>query len=366
MKIVTIVGARPQIIKAAAVCRHFKALGIRQVLIHTGQHREAAMSDVFFNDFQMPAPHYNLGISGLQNADMVEQMMDGLCKILRKMRAIDGVLVFGDTTSTLSGAMAAMLCHLPIAHVEAGLRSYNKTMAEETCRVLTDEISRMMFCPTAGAYNNLIREGYGQRNRFLIQSGDVQYDLALQARERAVCPPDFPLTPGTAFLLCTIHRSENTDAPERLAQIVGALNDLHERTPVVLPVHPRFAKCLSESGLTCRFHTIRPTGYFQMQWLLMHADGVITDSGGLQKEAFFHKKTCVVWRKETEWTELVEHGATALSEPDAERTLDLLATLRRTLPDCPSGLFGAGDAGWRIALELQDMKGQEPVIPLTY
>ena len=261
------------------------------------------------------------------------------------------MLVYGDTNSTLAGALAAAKLHIPVAHVEAGLRSFNMDMPEEINRILTDQISDMLFCPTTTAVNNLKNEGFGSKPVNVMQVGDVMQDAALLFAAKAVSPAGGDLP--AKFVLATLHRAENTDNPERLANIVEALNDIHaKQSPVVLPLHPRTRKLIAEQGLTLDVHLIDPVGYFEMVWLLDHCDLVLTDSGGVQKEAFFFGRACVTMRDQTEWVELIEAGANELVGANFGKIVDSVArNLGHRVADSHQ-LYGGGQASVRIVEEL--------------
>ena len=350
MKIVTVLGARPQFIKAGTVSREIaRQGGIEEIIVHTGQHYDANMSDIFFEEMAIPRPDYHLGIGGCGHGAMTGRMMERIEEVLLRERP-DGVMVYGDTDSTLAGALAAVKLHVPVVHVEAGLRSFNMQMPEEINRILTDRISRLLFCPTDRAVANLEREGFGHFGCEIVKSGDVMYDGALFYRARARRPEG--LAGGGAFWLCTVHRAENTDDPERLRAIFSALRRLAEEERVVLPLHPRTRKKLADYGIESgRVEIMAPCGYLEMVWLLTHCRGVITDSGGLQKEAFFFHKPCVTLRDETEWVELVEQGFNVLAGADEERIVALCR--HHTFNDrYETDLYGAGDAACKIVARL--------------
>ncbi|GAA3902614.1 UDP-N-acetylglucosamine 2-epimerase (non-hydrolyzing) [Halomonas cibimaris] len=333
-RILTVIGARPQFIKASVVSRAIQqTAGIEEIMLHTGQHFDANMSDVFFNQLGMPRPAIQLDIHGGSHGEMTGRMLTEIEQAIVEHKP-DRVLVYGDTNSTLAGALAAAKLHVPVAHVEAGLRSFNTAMPEEINRILTDQISDLLFCPTAAAVNNLNAEGFGQKPVRVLQPGDVMQDAALFFSRHAVAPKGLPSMisateghgtsrtngDGGGFIVATLHRAENTDDPERLAAIVTALNRAHrEVAPVVLPLHPRTRAAVERAGLTLAVTTIDPVGYFEMVWLLNHCGLVLTDSGGVQKEAFFFGRACVTLRDQTEWVELVEAGANELVGADQAR-----------------------------------------------
>lgn len=324
-KILTILGARPQFIKASVVSHAIaQAPALKEVVVHTGQHFDANMSDVFFDELGMSRPDYFLDIHGGGHGVMTGRMLGSLEKVLVTEQP-DAVLVYGDTNSTLAGALAAVKLHIPVAHVEAGLRSFNMQMPEEVNRVLTDRISRWLFTPTVIAGTHLQHEGFPSTN--IEQVGDVMYDVSVHHGRRV--GPDggvlgrCGLKPGS-YVLATIHRAENTDHPERLKAIVDALKQVARYLPVVWPVHPRTRAVLTRAGLLEGLAKsallIDPVGYLEMVQLEKFSAVITTDSGGVQKEAFFHQIPCVTLRDETEWVELVEAGWNSLVPPlDAEK-----------------------------------------------
>lgn len=308
MKIVTIVGARPQFIKAAAFSRQVSLhSNLKEVIIHTGQHFSNNMSAVFFAELGIPLPDYNLNINQLNHGAMTGRMLEKIEEILLYEKP-NWVLVYGDTNSTLAGALAAKKLNLKLAHIEAGLRSHNLRMPEEINRILTDRISDLLFCPTEISYKNLINEGYDKNhNCKMILSGDIMLDAAKFYKNKAL-RPEFSLP--CEFALCTIHRAENTDNEENLLQIIEGLKEISNKVPIILPVHPRTKSKIIKLKISFDAHNIMlvdPLGYLEMVYLLKKCLLVITDSGGLQKEAFFFEKYCLTIRDETEWEELVEN-----------------------------------------------------------
>ena len=320
MKIITVIGARPQFIKAAAVSNAFsKVGGVEEILLHTGQHYDQNMSDVFFEELGIPVPKYNLGVGGGLHGAMTGAQLAGIEEVLVKEKP-DYVLVYGDTNSTLAGALAAVKLHIPVAHVEAGLRSFNRRMPEEINRVVTDHVSDLLFAPTAAAMAHLANEGVEAAK--CHQIGDVMYDAALVFGERARASSTILKKHGLeagAFVLATIHRAENTDDLSRLKVILAAFKKIADRTPIVWPIHPRTRKILEQDGLKDmlgdRVLLIDPVGYLDMVMLEQSAALITTDSGGVQKEAFFYHVPCVTLRDETEWVELVEAGWNRLVSP---------------------------------------------------
>ncbi len=352
MKLITVIGARPQFVKAAAVSRAFREFsGIEEKIIHTGQHFDANMSDIFFEEMDIPRPHFNLGINSLSHGAMTGRMLELIEGVLLAEKP-DALLVYGDTNSTLAGALAARKLHIPVMHVEAGLRSHNNAMPEETNRILTDRISDVLFCPTATAVENLRLEGFEHFGCSILQVGDVMEDAARYYAPKAATHSNIVKTiglEGRDYVLCTLHRAENTDDPARFSAIVEALNETARKTPVVLPLHPRTQKLLEKNGLRLDALTVPPVGYFDMLQLLQHARLVMTDSGGLQKEAYFFGKFCLTLRDDTEWMELVDGGFNFLVGADKPLILNTLnEVLSQTFPD-KKDFYGGGKAAVRIA-----------------
>ncbi|WP_345972579.1 non-hydrolyzing UDP-N-acetylglucosamine 2-epimerase [Sulfurimonas diazotrophicus] len=356
MKILTVIGARPQFIKAATVSREVlkrqnDGVDIEEVIVHTGQHFDANMSDIFFEQMRIPKPDYNLEVHSLGHGAMTGQMLEKIEKVLLDEQP-DWVLVYGDTNSTLAGALAAKKLHIRVAHVEAGLRSFNMAMPEEVNRIMTDRISDLLFCPTATAVSNLQAEGFGGDARgfgSIVRSGDVMQDAAMfyaALSEKPGIEFDF----DSPFVLTTIHRAENTDDPERLQSIFEALQTIAEKTPLILPLHPRTRAKLTALGIRSlhdRLIIIDPVGYLEMVYLLTHCALVMTDSGGLQKEAFFFEKPCITLRDETEWTELVEHGFNLLTGADRNTIIDASEKMLRhkqLFDERKPELYGNGNA----------------------
>lgn len=357
-KIVTILGARPQFIKASVVSRAFEATGGRlaEVVVHTGQHFDSNMSDVFFSGLGMRPPAYQLGIHGGGHGAMTGRMLSAVEGVLLSEDP-DAVLIYGDTNSTLAGALAAVKLHIPVAHVEAGLRSFNMRMPEEVNRIVADRVSHWLFAPTQGAVDNLFAEGVPAERIF--QVGDVMYDAALVHGARVGAADgrlgDLGLT-GSTYALVTVHRAENTDVKERLKVICAAIGRVAEHMRVVWPLHPRTRPLLEQEGLwqtlAGKVTFTEPLGYMDMVQLEKHAAVIATDSGGVQKEAFFHRVPCVTLRDETEWTELVDAGWNRLAPPLDAATLEaevLAAVGRRGADIAP---YGDGNAAGRIVQAL--------------
>lgn len=357
-KILTIIGARPQFIKASVVSKAIaEADGLQEVIVHTGQHFDANMSDIFFDQLAIPRPHHQLDIHGGSHGGMTGRMLIEIEKVLQQERP-DCVMVYGDTNSTLAGALAAAKLHIPVAHVEAGLRSFNMQMPEEVNRILTDRVSNILFCPTDAAVGNLVKEGFpytmaNGQPQHIAKVGDVMQDSAQLFATRASMPAGLALPDG--FVLATIHRAENTDAPERLAAIISALEAVAQTTPVVLPMHPRTRNVLAQRGIhPCHITLIEPVGYLQMLWLLQHCGLVVTDSGGVQKEAFFMRKACVTLRDQTEWVELVDLGVNTLVGAEQAQIIHAIEkNLDRKIED-KAALYGGGQAAKRIAQVLSE------------
>ncbi len=362
MKIVTVVGARPQFIKAAVFSRAIRtanaaggASPMQEFLVHTGQHFDENMSGLFFSELDIPAPSHHLGIAGGPHGQMTGRMLEAIESVLQDLSP-DLLLVYGDTNSTLAGALAAAKMHIPVAHVEAGLRSFNRAMPEEVNRVLTDHVSDLLFAPTSTAVANLHAEGIDHGRIQLV--GDVMYDAMRFYRTLAESRSDIidALDLGDApYILATVHRAENTDDPDRMDAILRGLRGLAAETTVVLPLHPRTRRTLAErtdldlAELPLRL--IEPVGYLDMVMLEARAGLIATDSGGVQKEAYFHGVPCITMRDETEWVELVSCGANELVGADADRIIAAgRAALGRRFE--PGDLYGTGDAAERILATL--------------
>ena len=356
--LVTVLGARPQFIKASVVSQAFAASGVfDEVMVHTGQHFDANMSDVFFAELGIAAPAHTLGIHGGGQGEMTGRMLAAVEQVLLAERP-DAVLVYGDTNSTLAGALAAIKLHVPVAHVEAGLRSFNMAMPEEVNRILTDRISHWLFTPTAAADANLRAEGVAPDR--IVPVGDVMYDVALRHGARAQAQGGVLGRLGLGsggYVLATVHRAENTDDAARLATIVDALEDVSRRLPVVWPLHPRTRGVLAASGRLGRspqaLHLIEPVGYLDMVRLEKHAALIATDSGGVQKEAFFHRVPCVTLRDETEWVELVDAGWNRLAPPLSAEAVSTVLQAAIGTRGADVAPYGAGDAAQRIVQRLR-------------
>ena len=379
MKIVTVVGARPQFVKAAAVRRAIEAFNkhashprrrrskkaFQEVLVHTGQHYDYVMDGVFFEELQLPKPDYHLGVGSGSHARQTALMLERIETILQKEKP-DAVLVYGDTNSTLAGALTAAKLDIPVAHVEAGLRSFNRVMPEETNRLLTDHLSTFLFCPTQQSVQNLSKEGIRNGKEKLVKRvGDVMYDSILHystlADKKSTILNDLNLfvthdSRLTNYYLATLHRAENTDDPKRLKSILAALDEIGKESPVVLPLHPRTKKMIATYGLRLREERIRsidPVSYLDMITLSKHARVILTDSGGVQKEAYWLRVPCVTLREETEWVETVESGCNVLVGTDRKKIIEAVRSREgKKLPKKGVKLFGDGKASERIVQTL--------------
>jgi len=375
MKIVAIFGARPQFIKAAAVNRAIREFNkkksrIREIWVHTGQHYDTLMDKVFFEELKLPKPDYHFGVGSGSHAKQTGLMLARIERVLMKEKP-ETVIVYGDTNSTLAGALAAAKLNIPVAHVEAGLRSYNRTMPEEINRLLTDHLSTFLFCPTDQAVRNLLKEGIKDgRTRIVKNVGDVMYDSILYysklAEKRSTILKELGFfTPNSAraihesplhrtpnYYLATLHRAENTDNPKRLKSILRALNEIGKNTPTVLPLHPRTRKMMKVYHIFPRFKNIKfiePISYFDMLKLEKNAKAILTDSGGIQKEAYWLRVPCLTLREETEWVETISSGWNVLTGTEVKRILREVGRLEKRKRH-PEGnkIFGDGKAGEKI------------------
>ena len=337
------------------VSKHLHEMGnVDEVIIHTGQHFDHKMSSVFFDQMGIPEPKYNLGINCLGHGAMTGRMLEKIESLILSEKP-DWVLVYGDTNSTLAGGLSAVKMGVPLAHVEAGLRSFNMRMPEEINRILTDRVSELLFCPTETSVRNLKKEGIGNNGNRVVLSGDVMYDAYLHfsdtAKEMSSIIQDLGLE-NSPFLLCTIHRPENTDDQERLKSILRALNSLSSRLRVVLPLHPRTKTAIKKNQLTTLCEFIPPVSFQDMIELVRNCSLVLTDSGGLQKEAYFAGKFCVTLRDETEWVELVDEGACFIAGAETSAILTLVDELMGKQGDFNQRLYGNGEASSVIVEEL--------------
>lgn len=349
MKILTVIGARPQFIKAAAVSAAIaKHPGeLEEVLVHTGQHFDHNMSRIFFDQMGIPEPSYNLDIHSLSHGAMTGMMMTRLEELMLQEQP-DMVMVYGDTNSTLAGSLTARKLNISVAHVESGLRSFDMCMPEEVNRVLTDRISNILFCPTRQAIDNLAKEGFEHYGAQIVLTGDVMLDAALRFAPHAIKPEaELP----EDFILVTIHRQSNTDQPENLKAIMTALHEISRTHHLVVPLHPRTRSVIKRLGFSWdsqRITVMDPVGYLEVLWLLQHTQLVITDSGGLQKEAYFMGKGCITLRDETEWTELVEVGANITAGVSTDRIVAAFQLLLNRAIEPDLNLYGGGHAAEEI------------------
>lgn len=342
-KIVTILGARPQFVKAAVLSRVISEHNaIEEVIVHTGQHYDTNMSDVFFKEMQIPVPKYNLNINGLNHGAMTGQMLAKIEEVLI-IEKPNAIVVYGDTNSTLAGALAAQKMGIKVIHIEAGLRSYNMAMPEEVNRILTDRISDLLLCPTQTAIDNLEKEGFANHEIKIVKSGDIMKDAVHFygefANEKATVLERHNLK-SNQFVLATIHRQENTDDLNALKGVFEGLSKIHQDKEVVMPLHPRTKAVLEKYNLAYPITFIDPVGYFDMLALLQNCALVVTDSGGLQKEAFFNKKACVIAREETEWIELVKYDFAKLAGSNTEQIFSFYKELLVKEHDFSISLYG--------------------------
>lgn len=353
MKILTIVGARPQFIKASVVSRELALHpAVEEMIIHTGQHYDENMSNRFFTEMKIPKPYINLGINQVNPGTMVGRITEGVEEQIISEKP-DAVIVYGDTNSTLGGALAASKQNIKLIHIEAGLRCFNMKMPEELNRVITDRISNLLFCPTQVAMDNLREEGYDGFTSDYFLSGDVMYDAALFYKEHALneisAMPELYLK---EFVLCTIHRAENVENDKKLAGIISGINKIANEVKVVCPLHPRTAQRITELGLRTNFTTIDPVGYFEMIRLLDKCKLVLTDSGGLQKEAYFSNKICICLRDETEWKELADDGFVIISGSNPDAIVESFHSARKAELNFETKYYGNGKAGSYIVNEI--------------
>ena len=356
-KILTIVGARPQFIKASMVTLALRSIdNVSEIIIHSGQHYDQNMSQVFFEELEIPEPDYNLGVGSGSHGSQTAKMLERIEKQIVEIKP-DYVIVYGDTNSTLAGALAAVKVHVPVAHVEAGLRSFNRKMPEEINRILTDHIADLLFTPTEGAVKNLKQEGIYEGNIKLV--GDVMYDAALHYGEKAEYNSEVlqknNLQPGN-YILATVHRAENTDVVARLRAIMEGLSLVARETIVVIPLHPRTRMVLQTEAMMNKINNnimvLEPLGYLDMIMLEKHAALIVTDSGGVQKEAFFYKVPCVTLREETEWLELVNAGWNNLCPPSSGEEVYsiIINSINKTGKSVE--LYGSGNAALKIVNSL--------------
>jgi UDP-GlcNAc3NAcA epimerase len=353
-KIVTILGARPQFVKAAVLSRIISKYNtVEEVIVHTGQHYDANMSDIFFSEMEIPKPKYNLSIHGLSHGAMTGQMLEKIEAIL-VVEKPELVVVYGDTNSTLAGALAAKKCHMKVVHIEAGLRSFNMKMPEEINRILTDRISDLLLCPTDTAIENLQLEGFENMPSKIVKCGDIMKDAvefySEFSSEKSNIMAALNLKKDE-FVLATIHRQENTDSIENLKAIFKGLEEISKKKLVVMPLHPRTKAILNKENLHFNLKIMDPVGYFDMLELLKYCSLVVTDSGGLQKEAFFNKKHCIIAREETEWVELVSNKFAIIVGSDSNKMVDAFQKFQHSSSNFDMNLFG-DNVGEQIYTEI--------------
>jgi UDP-GlcNAc3NAcA epimerase len=351
MKILTIVGARPQFIKAASVSQKFeKHPEIHEVIVHTGQHYDSKMSDIFFDELNIPRPKYNLNIREEHHGAMTGKMIQEIEKVSIE-ESPDWIMVYGDTNSTLAGAIVANKLGIKLAHVEAGLRSFNMSMPEEINRIISDRVSNLLLCPTNTAVQNLENEGFDKFDCKYVNVGDVMLDGINYYRKFSKKPL---VEINNRFILCTLHRAENTNDKEKLKNILEALNEISFDLQVVLPLHPRTFKIIQNLKLNINNITIiDPLGYLEMIWMIDHCNLVITDSGGLQKEAYFFDKRCITLRDDTEWTELVEMGVNTLAGANRKKILQAYSdNITLNVGHIALEIYGNGNASIKVVNEL--------------
>ena len=342
IKICTIVGARPQFIKSAPLSKYIQSReGISEFIIHTGQHFDANMSSVFFEQLNIPKPKYFLNINGASHGEMTGRMLIEIEKILIKEKP-KATIVFGDTNSTLAGALAATKLNIPVIHIEAGLRSKNMLMPEEINRIMTDSISEVLFCPSEDSRTNLILEGLNNRAKIISVTGDIMHDSLKMIELTNKISSNF--FHGEDFCLLTLHRAENVDNPDKLLNILNELNELARETNILFPVHPRTKSKIEDLkiNLDSKIRMIEPLGYFEMINAISSALLIITDSGGLQKEAYFLNKYCLTVRDETEWVELVQIGANVLVGSNANSLIKAFTLIKDKEFTVQKGIYGDG------------------------
>ncbi len=347
MKLVTIVGARPQFIKAAVLSRALKKYPqLKEVIVHTGQHYDYNMSASFFREMDIPEPDYSLGINSMSHAAMTGKMLIELEKVLLREKPRI-VIVYGDTNSTLAGALAAAKLNIPVAHIEAGMRSFDMRMPEEVNRVVTDTLSQFFFVTGEVAFKNLQMEGLDKPENQILKVGDIMYDAFLYYKKKALKPKMYHLP--DEFILLTLHRQENLENADELASFFQFVGTLHNEIPIVFPCHPGTRKKLDLYGITPGIELIEPVGYFEMLYLLNQCSLVMTDSGGLQKEAFYAERYCITLRNNTEWKELVDLKVNWLTSLNTERILEALSALLSKTFNCKVKPYGDGNTGELIA-----------------
>ena len=347
MKIASIIGARPQFIKASPISAKINSTSsIKEVIIHTGQHYEDNMSDIFFEEMRIPKPKYNLNINQMKYGPMVNKMSKEICTLLLKEN-IDGVLVYGDTNSTLAGSLSAKKLDVPLFHVEAGLRSFDRSMHEENNRIITDHLSSLLFCPSNNAVKNLKEENLKDG---LILSGDVMYDVYKKfSSYKGNIFEDYK---APAYILSTIHRRENINRIEKLLAIFESLNKINNKLKIIMPLHPHTKNKMEKYKIKSSINFIEPQGYLSMLSLLKNSEMVITDSGGLQKESYFAKKKCIVVRDKTEWIELIDQGTNIVCKP--QNIYEAFSEISKKESNFSKNLYGNGKASTRIVDSIID------------
>jgi UDP-GlcNAc3NAcA epimerase len=357
MKIITIIGARPQFIKTAAVSSAFaKSKNITEIIVHTGQHFDSSMSDIFFEELQIPAPKYNLAINSLSHGAMTGRMIEEIEKVLI-LEKPDYVLLYGDTNSTIAGSLAAKKMHIKVIHIEAGLRSFNMAMPEEINRIVTDRLSDILFCPTEKAVQNLLIEGFDSFDCRYYYVGDVMYDAVCHFLPIAKIKSSIKNQIGlNNYISCTLHRQETTDNEKNFRDVIDALNTIHKQIPVVLPIHPRTKKMLEIYNIRTEFKIIDPLGYLDMLEFVSNSMLTITDSGGLQKESYFLKKCCAVVRNDTEWLELVDNGYAQLTGYNRNNIINIVTDLLNKKMNFGEKFYGDGHASELITNKLLGLK----------
>ncbi len=350
-KIISIVGARPQFIKAATISRQLLNYpDVKEIIVHTGQHYDTNMSAIFFKEMQIPEPHYDLEVNNISHGAMTGRMMEKIEKVLVNEKP-DIVLVYGDTNSTLAGALAVKKLHIPLAHIESGLRSFNMNMPEEINRILTDRISDLLYCPSQAAMKNLKSEGFDQFNCKHVFTGDITYDAALfyskHSEQVSEIISGHQLTPGS-YVICTLHREENTDDTHRLSSIIRAIDTIAKDLRVLIPLHPRTQKIVRSLKIKTNAEILEPVGYFDMLELIKNCRFIMTDSGGVQKEAYFFQKYCITLRDETEWTELVDARINFITGADSASILKAYSYIHDRKFTFTEKIYGDGNAAVKI------------------
>ncbi len=374
IKLITIIGARPQIIKASAISRSIKKYfidEIDEIIVHTGQHYDNNMSEVFFEELQIPKPKYNLAVGSGKHGVQTAKMIEGIENII-EIEKPNGVILYGDTNSTLAGTIAASKIHIPIIHIEAGLRSFDKFMPEEINRIMCDHSSTLLFSPTKAGYDNLIREGFSTKlhekpnmnTPNIYHIGDIMFDNTLYFSKLIKEKENKLSIYGKDFVLCTIHRNSNTDDIERLTSIFKAIQEISKNEKIILPLHPRTKKMMPITLGECfsdeifnnpNIIIIDPVSFLDMIYLEMNSKLIVTDSGGVQKEAYFLNKPCVILRPQTEWVEIVESGNARIVDADIDRILSSVNDYLKNPPLNYPSYFGDGNASKYICEKIKEL-----------